>query len=76
MTDGDFLDNNAVPKNVGSSRLNADRKVKINKIAFVDKSDTESEFIELLKQIAKDNGGIYKPCEEELELDWIDGGDR
>ena len=51
------------------SKLNPDRKVKVNTIAFVDKSDTDTEFIELLKGIAKDNGGIYKRVKEAELID-------
>ena len=65
LTDGDFPDNEAVVKKI--TALNADKKVKINTIAFVSKGDTEQAFIEVLTRIARENGGVFaRKAEEEL----------
>jgi hypothetical protein len=58
LTDGDFPDNDAVLKRI--RELNRQTKVKINTIAFVGEGDHDTAFISLLKQIAVENGGIYK----------------
>jgi len=58
LTDGDFPDNDAVLKRI--RELNRQKKVKINTIAFVGEGDNDTAFISLLKQIAAENGGIYK----------------
>ena len=55
LTDGDFPDNELVLKTI--KELNADKKVKINTIAFVNDRDTDTAFITLLETIAKENGG-------------------
>lgn len=62
LTDGDFPDNKAVLKRI--TELNRDHKVKINTIAFVGEADTDTEFMKLLTQIAKENGGVYKFVKE------------
>ena len=62
LTDGDFPDNEAVLKRI--RELNRDKKVKINTIAFVSDTDTDTAFMDLLKQIAKENNGIYKHVAE------------
>jgi hypothetical protein len=62
LTDGDFPDNAAVLKRI--RELNRDHKVKINTIAFVGESDTDTEFMKLLQQIAKENAGNYKFVKE------------
>lgn len=58
LTDGDFPDNAAVLARI--RRLNADGRVRINTIAFVGADDTDTAFIALLKQIAAENGGVYR----------------
>ncbi len=63
LTDGDFPDNDAVLKKI--RELNKDKKVKINTIAFVSSSDTDTAFLELLKTIAKENGGVFKHVAED-----------
>ncbi|MDB5333538.1 MAG: hypothetical protein JWP03_4689 [Phycisphaerales bacterium] len=66
LTDGDFQDNAAVLAKV--RELNKDKRVKINTIAFVDSSDSDTAFLDLLKTIAKENGGTFKHvAEEELQ---------
>jgi hypothetical protein len=62
LTDGDFPDNNAVLAKV--RELNKDHKVKVNTIAFVGEADTDTEFMKFLKQIAEENGGVYKFVKE------------
>ncbi|HEY2587311.1 MAG TPA: VWA domain-containing protein, partial [Tepidisphaeraceae bacterium] len=62
LTDGDFPDNKAVLKRI--TELNRDHKVKINTIAFVGEADTDTEFMKLLTQIAKEDGGVYKFVKE------------
>jgi hypothetical protein len=65
LTDGDFPNNNAVLEEV--RKLNADKKVKINTIAFVNDKDTDVDFVELLAKIAKESGGTFrKVAENEL----------
>ena len=62
LTDGDFPDNKAVKAKIAA--LNADHKVKVNTIAFVNDQDTDTEFLELLKEVAADSGGKYKHVAE------------
>ena len=62
LTDGDFPDNNAVLKRI--RELNKDHTVKVNTIAFVSEADTDTAFMALLKQIAQENGGVYKFVKE------------
>ncbi len=62
LTDGDFPDNDAVLKTIRD--LNKDKKVKINTIAFVSDADTDTAFLELLKTVAKENGGVFKHVSE------------
>jgi hypothetical protein len=38
--------------------------VKVNTIAFVSEADTDTAFMKLLEQIAKENGGVYKHVKE------------
>ena len=57
LTDGDFPDNEAVLGRI--HQLNKNGHVKINTIAFVNDRDTDKAFIDLLKQIAKETGGVY-----------------
>ena len=62
LTDGDFPDNDAVLKVI--RELNKDKKVKINTIAFVGQSDTDTAFKDLLKTIATESGGTFKLVNE------------
>jgi hypothetical protein len=61
LTDGDFenqgtqISNDIVVSEI--KKLNAERKVKINTIAFISHGDEQEK---VLKQIARDNGGIFK----------------
>jgi hypothetical protein len=66
LTDGDFPDNALVLARI--RELNNKKLVKINTIAFVDSSDSDTAFLDLLKTIAKENGGTFKHvAEEELQ---------
>jgi hypothetical protein len=58
LTDGDFADNQAVRRRI--NELNKDRRVRINTIAFVSESDRDQDFLDLLKQIARENGGSFR----------------
>lgn len=62
LTDGDFPDNAAVLARI--RELNKDHKIKVNTIAFVGEADTDTDFMKLLKQIADENGGVYKFVKE------------
>ena len=55
LTDGDFPNNQQVVEEI--RRLNKDKKVKINTIAFMDRGEA---YEKLLKQIADENGGLFK----------------
>ena len=66
LTDGDFPDNNAVRAAI--ARLNADKQTRVNTIVFVP-GDAGADyagqaFIDLMKQIAKDNGGVFAHVKE------------
>lgn len=63
LTDGDFPDNDAVLKRIRD--LNKEHKVKINTIAFVSSADTDTAFLDLLKTVAKENGGVFKHVAED-----------
>jgi hypothetical protein len=66
LTDGDFPDNNAVLSRVRD--LNKEHTVKINTIAFVGESDNDVEFIKILTDIAKENGGVFsKVSQDEVQ---------
>jgi len=58
LTDGDFPDNAAVLRRIRD--LNRDKSVKINTIVFVDVSNAEKTIVDLMQQIARDNGGVFK----------------
>jgi hypothetical protein len=65
LTDADFPDNNAVKSAI--QRLNTGKQTKINSIVFVsgDAADeTSQSFIDLMKTIAKDNGGVFSHVKE------------
>jgi uncharacterized protein with von Willebrand factor type A (vWA) domain len=55
VTDGDFPNNNEVLETL--RKLNADKKVKVNTIAFIDRDESYEKF---LKQLADENGGQFK----------------
>jgi len=56
LTDGDFPNNAQVLEEV--RKLNKDKKVKVNTIAFMDRGE---EYEKLLKQLADENGpGLFK----------------
>jgi hypothetical protein len=55
LTDGDFPNNDQVIQEI--RKLNKDKKVKINTIAFMDRGEA---YEKLLKQIADENGGLFK----------------
>jgi hypothetical protein len=58
LTDGDFPDNKGVLELV--RKLNRRGTVKVNTIAFMNEKDVDTEFLELLNTIAKENGGVFK----------------
>jgi hypothetical protein len=60
LTDGDFPNNAAVLAEV--RKLNAAKPVKINTIAFMDRGET---YEQLLSDIAKDTGGLFRFVSEE-----------
>ena len=62
LTDGDFPDNDAVLAKI--RQLNKNGRVKINTIAFVSDTDTETAFMDLLKKIATESGGVYRHVRE------------
>jgi hypothetical protein len=55
LTDGDFPNNAQVLEEI--RKMNAQKKVKINTIAFMERGE---EYEKLLKTIADENGGIFK----------------
>lgn len=55
LTDGDFPNNAEVLAEI--ARLNADKRVMINTIAFMDRGE---EYEKLLQRIARENGGVFK----------------
>jgi hypothetical protein len=66
LTDGDFPDNNAVKAAI--ARLNAGKQTRINTIIFsgtgADLDNASQSFIDLMKAIAKDNGGVFSRVKE------------
>jgi hypothetical protein len=62
LTDGDFPDNQAAIAKI--RELNKGQGIKMNTIAFVNESDTDTAFIDLLKQLAHENGGVYTHVNE------------
>jgi hypothetical protein len=62
LTDGDFPDNKAVLDKI--HELNKGNKVRINTIAFVNDSDTDKAFRDLLKQVADESGGTFRDVNE------------
>jgi hypothetical protein len=64
LTDGDFPNNAEIIQEI--RKLNKDKKVKINTIAFG--NDADENFHKFLKQVADENGGLYKWVKE-VDLD-------
>ena len=63
LTDGDFPDNKAVEAKI--NELNRDHKTKVNTIAYHSgNGDPDDEFVAVLQQIAKENGGSYRRVSE------------
>ena len=62
LTDGDFPDNAAVVRKV--NELNREKKARVNTIAFVSEQDTDREFLDVLQQIARENGGTFRHVRE------------
>ena len=67
LTDADFPDNNAVRSAI--SRLNADKQTRINTIVFTMGDAAPDDgvsvaFLAVMKQIAKDNGGVFSRVNE------------
>ncbi len=58
LTDGDFPDNKAVLDRIRA--LNRDKSVKINTIVFIDATNADKGIVDLMKQIASENGGVFK----------------
>jgi hypothetical protein len=58
LTDGDFPDNKAVLDRIRN--LNKDKTVRINTIVFIDVTNADKAIVELMKQIAAENGGVFK----------------
>ena len=58
LTDGDFPDNKAVLDRIRN--LNKEKMVRINTIVFIDVTNADKAIVELMKQIASENGGVFK----------------
>jgi hypothetical protein len=58
LTDGDFPDNKAVLDRIRN--LNREKTVKINTIVFIDATNADRGIVELMKQIAAENGGVFR----------------
>ena len=66
LTDGDFPDNDAVKAAI--DRLNKDKAARVNVILFGSGKEASRPFVDLMKQIARENGGAFnhvKPKEAE-----------
>jgi hypothetical protein len=46
-------------------RLNSPRTATVHTIAFVGGSDSDTDFLSLLEEIASENGGVYRHVTEE-----------
>ncbi len=64
LTDADFPDNAAVLATV--RQANANRRVRVHTIAFVNEHDVDRSFHDLLRTIARENGGLYTLVREEV----------
>jgi hypothetical protein len=65
LTDADFPDNRAVKDLV--AKVNGGRQTKVNTIVFTSddgQKDASTAFVELMKEIAKDNGGVFTSVKE------------
>jgi hypothetical protein len=62
LCDHDFPDGEALRRFVRES--NPHQEVKIDTIAFVGEKDTDTKFLEILKQIAEESGGVFKFVKE------------
>jgi hypothetical protein len=64
LTDADFPDNNAVRDAI--KRMNTSKQTRVNTIIFVGDGDDDvtGTFVELMKEVAKDNGGVYARVKE------------
>ena len=64
LTDADFQDNNAVREAV--KRANTTKQTRVNTIIFVGEGDDDvtASFVDLMKEIAKDNGGVFARVKE------------
>ena len=60
LTDGEFTNNDEIINEI--RKLNANKKVKINTIAFGENQDPS--FINFLKKIADENGGVFRHVRE------------
>lgn len=58
LTDGDFPDNKAVLDRIRV--LNRDKTAKINTIVFIDAANADKGIVDLMKQIAAENGGVFR----------------
>jgi hypothetical protein len=63
LTDGDFPDNAAVLNRI--RQLEKDHPIKINTIAFVGEGDSDTAFLSVLQQIARETGGVYRHVTED-----------
>ena len=64
---GDFSDNDAVLKKV-RELMKDHPKVKVNTIAFTGDGDNDIAYLDLLKKIASESGGVFRRVKEsELE---------
>ena len=64
LTDGDFTDKDAVLKEIRELNKGQNPKIKINTIALIGDGENEVTFLDLLKMIAKETGGIYRHVKE------------
>ena len=63
FSDGDFPDNKAVIAKI--AELNKDKKVKVNTVGYLAPGDSDSGFLEVLRGIAKENGGTFRSVKDE-----------
>jgi hypothetical protein len=63
LTDGDFEDPDNKTVRDRIKKLNAQHKVKVNTIAFVarrEEADRSKDFVDFLRVLAKENGGVSR----------------
>ncbi|HEX4123551.1 MAG TPA: hypothetical protein VHY37_02430 [Tepidisphaeraceae bacterium] len=63
LTDGDFPNNGAVLAEIRS--LEKIHHVQVNTIAFTGSADNQTDLLVLLKQVAQETGGTFKPVNAE-----------